>query len=183
MPTPARLYTYRRILLLGCAGPSPKLHTFLPQLASARRRLEVISFARTPSELVDRVQAIGMDLESWSLEYEMPFPARNTDTLPFLDVSGVPALSIQLSRAIRGTVLSEPRQAKTRLVLVQLAEEGFVLGRAMGGDLEDELVDMVKLWSARPFTFSASLDPYIAVAAVNITLWYVFSDQSMKSPK
>lgn len=151
---------------------------WVPRLAGVRSHLTVVAAATHAAGLVRAVAAVRLRVSSWSLTADSPFPAAAADTLPSLADATAPALAIRLSQVIDGAFEPNPEAAEARLVLV-LARDGLLL---LGHEVDPltsavpemrcraDLNSVIRRWRARPFSFSAALDPWVAVAAINLTL-------------
>lgn len=144
---------------------------WIPRLAGVRSHLAVVAAATDAAGLVRAVAAARLRVSSWSLTADSPFPAAAADTLPSHADATVPALAIGLAQAIDGAFEPNTEAAEARLVLV-LARDGLLL---LGREVEvastaAEMRAVIRRWRARPFSFSAALDPWVAVAAINLTL-------------
>ncbi|KAK3255634.1 hypothetical protein CYMTET_35193, partial [Cymbomonas tetramitiformis] len=159
----------------------------LPSLAGVRCHVEAICWSETAEALPAKAAKLGLAFDTWTLTYEHMFPSVDLTVTPFLVHKTVPAVAIQLASVIQGRFVLEPEAAAARLVVLEM-KGGTILGRACpfpsehtsaGGAGSDasrqpsvrRVDSWIAAWTARrTFYFSASLDPYIAAAAVSIAL-------------
>ena len=170
----------------------------LPLLAGVRLRLALHAAAADGPALLEAVAATPPRRErpGWTLHYEQHFPSADHNHLPFCHVGVAPALAIGLHGALGAGFVDGGGASGAEDVDVMGVLEtknALVLGALLPlprappagaappeasappapppGGGRSALPWWVPRWERRPFDFSASLDPLIAAAAVNLAAY------------
>ena len=169
----------------------------LPLLAGVRLRLALHAAAADGPALLKAVAATPPRRErpGWTLHYEQHFPSADHNHLPFCHVGVAPALAIGLHSALGAGFVGGGARLRRRRRRCRCARDQECSGpwrvaaaaapppagaappeasaplTAPPGGGRSALPWWVPRWERRPFDFSASLDPLIAAAAVNLAAY------------
>eukprot|EP00238_Polyblepharides_amylifera_P013942 CAMPEP_0196572920 /NCGR_PEP_ID=MMETSP1081-20130531/2892_1 /TAXON_ID=36882 /ORGANISM="Pyramimonas amylifera, Strain CCMP720" /LENGTH=449 /DNA_ID=CAMNT_0041890427 /DNA_START=29 /DNA_END=1378 /DNA_ORIENTATION=- len=174
-------------------GGTAKLAARLACLAGVRRHLRMLCYAHAVEDICQMMTSkvniwqwiVGdsccdSPAGTWTLSYDLSFPPADSESLPFHCLQHATSAAILLSQAIPGRFIMKPELGCVNLVMVEL-KEGFILAREISqkgqtGEATHtsfssfSTPEALRIWSRRPFSFSASLDTSIALAVLNITL-------------